>query len=87
MGGRADDLRTPLQLRPGKAGDILPPVVRQPAGGVVEAVFGVRLFHVDLDGAVGVHFGMDDFGAVVQGEERIHHSGSPPFTMAFSRSC
>ena len=78
VGGRADDLRAAGQLRLGETGDVLPPVRGQPADGVMKAVFGVRLFHIDFNSAVAVHFGVDDLGAVVQGEKWIHHNSAPP---------
>ena len=62
----ADDLLIALDVGGGEAEDILPGVAGQPTGGVVKTILCVRLFHIDLHTAVGLHLGVDDLRFIVQ---------------------
>lgn len=69
----------PRNLLIGKAADILPPVSRQKAGGMVEAVFRIRLFNIHLDLTVGLHLGANDLRVPVNLQKGIHHRAAPSF--------
>lgn len=73
VGRGADDFVIPGNVFLGKAKNVGPLIAGENAVGMVEAVLRIGLFQIDLYSMVRPHFGVDDLGAVIEGQKGIHH--------------
>jgi hypothetical protein len=71
--GGLDNFLESVNFRLRKPEYILPLITREIADGVAKPEFRIWTLDVDLDRPVGAPLRMDDLGAIVQGQKRIHH--------------